>query len=63
MQRWEYQVLEVDGQEYHLNSERIYPPDLVTILNDYGDLGWELVGFEGGDYVFKRPITKTEAGE
>ncbi|MDO8672753.1 MAG: hypothetical protein Q7O66_15180 [Dehalococcoidia bacterium] len=29
-----------------------FPPDFLDAL---GEIGWELVGFEGLDYVFKRP--------
>jgi hypothetical protein len=47
-QRWEYAC----GK----NGTFDEPQDLVKTANNFGAEGWELIGFTGAWYCFKRPL-------
>jgi hypothetical protein len=46
MKKWEY--IEKFRDKYHYNE--------IEFLNNYGQLGWELVLREGNYYTFKREL-------
>lgn len=61
--KWEYivatiKVVELQGikqyQETYINFHT--DPDKAVVLNKIGYYGWELVGWEGDKYTFKREL-------
>jgi hypothetical protein len=63
--KWEYiiatiKVVELQGiqqyQETYINFHT--DPDKSVVLNKIGSYGWELVGWEGEKYTFKREVNE-----
>lgn len=61
-QRWEYLVLNMIksyGMNYRVNGEKVSDwkdRSLHEVLTQIGRQGFELVVFDGENYVFKRPV-------
>ncbi len=61
MQRWDYLVLNIlksYGINYRVNNEKVGEWKdflLHDVLNRLGKQGYELVTFDGENYLFKRP--------
>lgn len=65
MQRWEYvtvNMLDSYGLNYRANGEKQAQwkdKALHAVLNDMGRAGYELVAYDGENYIFKRPRQQT----
>ncbi len=69
MPKWEYKAVVYETKMMGINGEpcvfrinkhhNIHPQGLSQFLSIQGDEGWELVSFEDGLYIFKRPQTIT----
>ena len=65
MQKWEYVTLGTVnsyGLQYKLNGEKQNQwkdKNLHEVLADLGNEGWELLSYDGGNYIFKRPKIST----
>ena len=63
MQKWEYITIGTVnsyGLQYKMNGEKQNQwkdKHLHEVLADLGNEGWELLSFDGGSYIFKRPKT------
>lgn len=60
MQKWEYLlVVAMDGRPRYIHGQELRDwqrgPNILDYLNQLGDQGWELVNFDSGAYMFKRP--------
>lgn len=61
MQKWDYAtigLLNSYGLQYKLNGDKQnqwkdHP--LHEVLHDMGEQGWELISYDGENYLFKRP--------
>ena len=51
--QWEYHA---DYLPTGVNNTRIINERVEAKLNELGQAGWELVGFEERDCIFKRPV-------
>lgn len=68
MQKWEYATIGLInsyGLQYKFNGEKQnhwkdHP--LHDVLADLGDQGWELLSFDGSNYIFKRPKAAAVGG-
>jgi len=69
MQRWEYVVINVlksYGMNWRANGEKRSEwkdQPIHYVLNEMGKLGFELVSFDGENYIFKRPARTTSKKE
>ncbi len=48
--RFEYKAVNIDSRDYPYSWDRL------TILNNYGYDGWELVCVHENEFIFKRQI-------
>ena len=59
MQKWEYMVLSVMGYDRvgHIDgiSQKSPYPNLHDLLNQFGDVGWEVCGCGDQQIILKRP--------
>ena len=61
MQKWEYvavTLLKSYGMNYRANEEKQgqwKDKPIHVVLNDLGKAGFELVTYDGDNYIFKRP--------
>ncbi len=68
MQKWEYIVvglLASYGIQYRVNGEKQgqwKDKQLHIVLNDLGRAGFELVAYDGENYIFKRPAKPQATG-
>lgn len=62
MKKWEYLVTNISNEQVNYGLYDTWfgfkGNDLQDILTSYGKYGWELVGFEGTKYVFKKEVIK-----
>ena len=61
MQKWEYAVLNLlqsYGLTYRINGDKQgqwKDKPIHEVLNDIGKAGFEMVAYDGENYIFKRP--------
>lgn len=64
MAKWEYATLLIPknyGLTYRVNGEKVASwkdRPLHEVLQELGRAGFELVAFDGEQYIFKRPMVK-----
>ena len=62
MQKWEYAVLspvQSYGLQYRVNGEKQgqwKDKEIHVVLADMGKAGFEMIVYDGTNYIFKRPI-------
>jgi hypothetical protein len=60
--RWEYATVELMnsyGLQWRYNGDKIHQwkdKPMHGILEDLGHAGWELIAYDGTQYIFKRPF-------
>ena len=65
MQKWEYAVLNLlqsYGLTYRINGDKQgqwKDKPIHEVFNDIGKAGFELIAYDGENYIFKRPKGKT----
>lgn len=68
MQKWEYMTvsrLKSYGLTYRANGEKVSQwrdKPLHEMLQDLGKAGFELVAYDGENYIFKRPLMNNSSG-